>query len=298
MDSNISLKSSRLMKDRSSRKSGQDKQQQKDILHRNGNSNGNNNCGTSSTNQLITAGDNNVEEESDLEEEVPSPTTIKHNTITSLTALKQMLRAYGDSTNPSFFQNYFQNHTNSLPSRSVVNCRRLSQCREEDEEEDKKDQHVPSSDLTTISGSDKSLSESSSGGSKSSVIDTVTGPTHKFVITKTKQPSEAATNFARNSRKYQQANTVHFPTDSKSNRPSVYSIFGKSSAITSPHYDRKFFDSSLIEMKSQTSSSSTIDCDGAEDIWVKRTPAQKKVKLFLNCFFVIRRLNDILYKCF
>lgn len=265
MDSNISIQSQRHMKEKMSRKIEKKDKQQK---------NGNSKLSNDNNQQLLEGETSDIEETED-------PTTIKHNTITSLAALKQMLNAYSDTTTnqQTFFQNYFQNHTNSLPSRSVINCRRLSQCREEDEEEDKKEhvQHVPSSDISTISGSDKSLSESSSTDSKTSVIDTVSGPTHKFVITKTKQPSEVATsNFTKNNRKYQQANTVNFPTEANKSRPSLYSIFGKSS-LSSPHYDTKFFDSTLIEMKSQTSSSSTIDCDSTEDIWVKRVPDNKKV---------------------
>lgn len=43
----------------------------------------------------------------------------------------------------SFFQRYFQNHSNSLPSRLMgVSARRLSQCREEDEDDEKKDPSV------------------------------------------------------------------------------------------------------------------------------------------------------------
>lgn len=206
------------------------------------------------------------DDDSDIESDLVS--TINYNTISSLAALKDAIQAENESDNcGTFFQRYFQNHSSSLPSRNAITYRRLSQCREEDEDEEKKDLKDPvpsSSNISTISGSDKSLSESSSG-SKTSVIDTVSGPTHKFTITKTKQPSEAAKNFA--NRKYHPANTVNFPpTDTK--KPSVYSIF--KSPLVSPHYDQKFFDSSLIEMKSQTSSSSTIDYGSAEDIWVKR----------------------------
>lgn len=218
------------------------------------------------------------DDDSDIESDLVS--TINYNTISSLAALKDVIQKERDSdNNGSFYQRYFQSHSGSLPSRNVLTYRRLSQCREEDEEEEKKDLKDPvpsSSNMSTISGSDKSLSESSSS-SKTSVIDTVTGPTHKFVITKTKQPSEAAKNFA--NRKYHPANTVNFPpTDTK--KPSVYSIF--KSPLVSPHYDQKFFDSSLIEMKSQTSSSSTIDYGSAEDIWVRRPGADlKRVSLYV-----------------
>ncbi|GJQ70365.1 hypothetical protein Trydic_g22797 [Trypoxylus dichotomus] len=225
---------------------------------------------------------NNESDDSDIENDLVN--NIKHHTISSVSALKDMINSEEDvDRNSSFFQQYFHNHSNPLPSRNVLVSRRLSQCREEDEDDEK----TPVSDLATISGSDKSLSESSSG-SKTSVIDTITGPTHKFVITKTKQPpdgsdymkakddnnkkpSEAAKVFAKKSR-YVQSNTVHFPTDSK--RPSVYSIFNRA-----PHYDSKFFDSSLIEIKSQTSSTSALDIESNEDIWIKRSPTEIKKEL-------------------
>lgn len=97
----------------------------------------------------------------------------------------------------------------------------------------------------------------------------MTGHTHTFVVTKTKQPSEAAKIFAKR-KEYRMSNTVH-TTAFDENRMPAYSIFNRTSPMPSPHYDRKFFDSSLIEMRSQTSSSSTLDCgDSMEDIWVKR----------------------------
>lgn len=221
------------------------------------------------------------DDDSDIESDLVS--AVNYHTISSLSSLK-MLPSSEDATG-NFFHRYFPHHSSSLPSRMAVGNRRLSQCREEDEDEEKKDMRDPvpsSSNISTISGSDKSLSESSSG-SKASVIDTVTGPTHKFVITKAKQhvdkekkeekqPCDIAKNFAA-MREYRQSNTVNFPpTDTK--RPSVYNVFR--SPIQSPHYDYRFFDSSLIEMKSQTSSSSTIDYGSTEDIWVKRTPADLK----------------------
>lgn len=43
----------------------------------------------------------------------------------------------------SFFHRYFQSHSNSLPSKLMgVTVRRLSQCREEDEDDERKDQSV------------------------------------------------------------------------------------------------------------------------------------------------------------
>ncbi|CAH0557200.1 unnamed protein product [Brassicogethes aeneus] len=213
--------------------------------------------------------------------------SIHYNTVSSINELLPL-----QQESSSFFSRYFQNHSNSLPSRLMVNARRLSQCREEDEEEEKKE--VPSKTLSAITGSDISLSGASSNGSKTSVIDTVNGPTHKFVITKTKEDadnvsvaekkekkkvtSEAAKIFA-SRKQYRQANTVHGVPSLGSNRPSVYSVFNRS-PLVSPHKDSRFFDSSLVEMKSQTSSSSTIDQAGsAEDIWVKRSEKESKKEL-------------------
>lgn len=250
------------------------------------------------TSPVATNGDavvTSCSDDSDIESDLVS--TINHNAEYSLAVLKDVSHDE-EANNASFFQRYFSSHSNSLPSRlAVMNSRRLSQCREEDEEEEKKDL-VPSN-MSTISGSDISLSESSSG-SKTSVIDTVSGPTHKFVIVKTKtndvkeepvastpsneheEPkklSEAAKIFA-NRKQYRQANTVHGIPGFEAKRLPVSSLF--KSPLHSPHYDSKFFDSSLIEMKSHTSSSSTVDYSGsADDIWVKRTEVEdKKVSHF------------------
>lgn len=172
-----------------------------------------------------------------------------------------------------------------------------------------------------ISGSDKSLSASSTS-SKTSVIDTVTGPTHKFVIVKTKEtprttpaetlpgsvntqissstlkPTKENTSFALEASKkrhmaevakifasrknYKQNNTVG-AVPSQTQRLAAYSIFSGKSPLASPHYDAKFFDSSLIELRSQNSSTSTVDyADGSEAIWVKRpVPEKTKVSKFL-----------------
>lgn len=149
------------------------------------------------------------------------------------------------------------------------------------------------------------------------MIDTISGPTHKFVITKTKtvnetkkenekpddnpetekdaatstastkkELSEAAKIFARN-KKYRMANTVMGVPSKDAARASVRNIFR--SPLQSPHYDAKFFDSSLIAMKSQNSSSSTVDYVGsAEDIWVKM-PDTKKVGILFFFIYIKQR---------
>ncbi|XP_011686138.1 PREDICTED: flocculation protein FLO11 [Wasmannia auropunctata] len=56
--------------------------------------------------------------------------------------------------------------------------------------------------------------------------------------------------------------------------------FSRTSPLPSPHFDKRFFDSSLIEMKSQASSTSTLDYDSTEEVWVRRMDlAQKRREL-------------------
>lgn len=59
----------------------------------------------------------------------------------------------------------------------------------------------------------------------------------------------------------------------------------KVSRGTSPHMDKRFFEAGLIEMKSQASSTSTLDDSSNDDVWVKRVDIaditrRKKVCLF------------------
>lgn len=222
-------------------------------------------------------------DESDIEENLVS--TIKYNTITSLNALKDMLQLNGEDTDcETFFQHYFLNHVNALPSRNLVSPflaekRRLSECLEEDEEEEKKDNDKKD---VSNSESDKSLSESNSS---TATVTELTGTTHKFLVTKAKEPNSVCkVPQAFRRRPYNQSNTVHFPaTDPR--RPNVQSIFNRNSPLVSPHFDKRFFDSSLIEIKSQASSTSTLDQDSIEDIWIRRP--EKEVKNVSHLFFFI-----------
>lgn len=82
---------------------------------------------------------NDDTDDSDIEDDLIS--AINYNTITSLAALKDMLQSSGKNSNnvDSFFHHYFLSHVNRLPSRNQTHSpypwgRRLSECREEDEE--------------------------------------------------------------------------------------------------------------------------------------------------------------------
>lgn len=90
------------------------------------------------------------EEEEDDQFSEDLYTAINYNTINSLAALKEILGT-GDTENivdSSWFQYHFLRHVNRLPSRSNYasawspwegNRRRLSECKEEDEEAEDKD---------------------------------------------------------------------------------------------------------------------------------------------------------------
>lgn len=109
--------------------------------------------------------DDKKEEEKTLSEEEEDDqfsedlyTAINYNTINSLAALKEILGT-GDTENivdSSWFQYHFLRHVNRLPSRSNYasawspwegNRRRLSECKEEDEDaEDKEEEKKKSTD--------------------------------------------------------------------------------------------------------------------------------------------------------
>ncbi|XP_053623625.1 uncharacterized protein LOC128682795 isoform X1 [Plodia interpunctella] len=239
---------------------------------------------------------------------------INYNTITSLAALKDIIQGDNDDTpeTDSFFQHYFMNHCNNLSSRNAVTLnppfpfaerRRLSQCREEDEDDEKKEIDPPTSlvsleacveidsnhstltknrnlsDNTTeqAESTEDELDESTVHGSgivegQNAPKRTVMGAKHKFLVT-TAEPSPPVPSTAPGApvekvlrTQAHNAHTVHFGTKgAEEQRPSVRSIF----LAQNLHRDKNYFDSSLIEIRSKVDG----DCRSAnsEDIWVKRT---------------------------
>lgn len=109
--------------------------------------------------------------------------------------------------------------------------RRLSQCKEEDEE----------------------LIESEKGQA-TSPTKTVTGPRHKFIVTKAEAIPRPEVEKLKNFTVKQNAATIHFPCSSSvTKRASVNSAFFSPNREFSPHLDKKFFDTSLIEIRSMNS---------------------------------------------
>ncbi|KAJ8737587.1 hypothetical protein PYW08_000182 [Mythimna loreyi] len=234
---------------------------------------------------------------------------INYNTITSLAALKDIIQGDNNDTpeTDSFFQHYFMNHCNSLSSRNsnspfpFPERRRLSQCREEDEDDERKDGDLLASlgdscdakkssrgkknaakNVSTLETEDQNanvVSEVTPTDSKVAADGqdppkrTVMGARHKFLVTTTAPaaprpgPATPAVKNALRSHVHN-AHTVHFGTKgAEEQRPNVRSIF----AGQNLHLDKDYFDSSLIEIRS--TELDTVDGVGAssEDVWVKRS---------------------------
>ncbi|CAG4942322.1 unnamed protein product [Colias eurytheme] len=211
---------------------------------------------------------------------------INYNTITSLAALKDIIQGENNDTpeTDSFFQHYFMNHCNNLSSRNsnstspfpYTERRRLSQCREEDEDDYRKDNSVSNSPSKALHLVDSNKNDNKLNKSphktESLKIDnkedkdpskrTVMGAKHKFLVTTAETPPAKLERAFRT--QVNNAHTVHFGTKGAEElRPSVRSIF----AGENLHRDKNYFDSSLIEIRSTVDGVAT----SSEDIWVKRT---------------------------
>ncbi|KPI91844.1 hypothetical protein RR46_08270 [Papilio xuthus] len=216
---------------------------------------------------------------------------INYNTITSLAALKDIIQGENDTPETdSFFQHYFMNHCNNLSSRNTnspfpfVERRRLSQCREEDEDDEKKKDtsdvlgkawlaHRSTDHIVNDIHSSKKQSqdEDSSTDERESSKRTVMGAKHKFLVTTAEAaPPPPASQFEKAIRsQVHNAHTVHFGTKgAEEQRRSVRSIF----AGENLHRDKNYFDSSLIEIRSTVDGIPT----SSEDIWVMRKEELKK----------------------
>lgn len=128
--------------------------------------------------------------------------------------------------------------------------RRLSQCKEEDGDED---------------------------GERS-----VAGAHRKFIVTKTNEsnvmpkPRPEAERL-RNLTEKTNAATIHFPCSSNTQRQPLAGLFSSRIAFN-PHLDKRFFDSSLVEVRVNATSSQSLNnpaADAVDDnnIWQPRIPS-------------------------
>lgn len=181
--------------------------------------------------------DSDNDSDSSIQSDTNESRDESYNTINSLDALKEIISKNTNGTDNLWFKHYFLRHVNRLPSRHQYQGRRLSQCREEDEgNDDGKSTPDETASGTRNSKESKQLSTQEISGSKS------------------KKPLSLVELF-KNPKSLQASDIISPPR----------------SRATSPRVDRYFFDSSLVEMKSQASSTSTIEYDSGEEVWVKRT---------------------------
>ncbi|XP_026315275.1 uncharacterized protein LOC113226757 isoform X1 [Hyposmocoma kahamanoa] len=243
---------------------------------------------------------------------------INYNTITSLAALKDIIQGDSNDTpeTDSFFQHYFMNHCNNLSSRNsssnspfpFAERRRLSQCREEDEDDERKEgEHPPSAESSesdseiASQGSFNTLSKDGDDDFKAvtdleqfvdDCVDSegqspgrmVMGARHKFLVTTAQAPPP--TTIERVLRTHHNAHTVHFGTrGAEEQRPNVRNIFPGQNL----HHDKNYFDSSLIEIRS------TVD-DGltsVEDIWVKRADEKQVLTQDAKLKVSVKKEEDV-----
>lgn len=137
--------------------------------------------------------------------------------------------------------------------------RRLSQCREEDEEDVERQTAAAAAAAATAASAAKA---------------TVTGTKHKFIVTKTEHlPRQEAENL-RNFTPKQNAATIHFPCSSAQQRTPLMGVFFSPQREFNPHMDKRFFDTSLVEIRSNNKSTQSLHksdeiVDG--NVWVPRS---------------------------
>lgn len=192
---------------------------------------------------------------------------------------------------------------------SVVGRRRLSQCKEEEnEEEELADKGAVNSALLSSMRKSSSLNEDSTTTDrrlfsdeeeedvekhpevvevKVEEVKAALPVTSRFTVVKTehKEPEvekpkvttklrSGVEAMLRNSSAKQNSQTIHFPCSAPvQNRVSVQTMF-------EPHLDKRYFDSSLVEIRSLNDSTQTVNEDASlndsvdsssNDIWVKRS---------------------------
>ncbi|XP_055644846.1 uncharacterized protein LOC129780523 [Toxorhynchites rutilus septentrionalis] len=187
--------------------------------------------------------------------------------------------------------------------------RRLSECLEEDEEEDKppNTNGTRNGQSTVKNGNHKHTQESNSASEKSPPKDDDSTAVRKsrFMVTKAQETPRLRPESInlRPLTAAQNSQTIQFPCSqfaSGENRTSLKSIFAPESTFPNPHLDKRFFDTSLVEIRPVTASiSSLVDAGVSEEqnrssssssasasgkhqrapfvlneVWVKRTDAE------------------------
>lgn len=128
--------------------------------------------------------------------------------------------------------------------------RRLSQCKEEDEDDTEK------------------FPNGSGNKTKAARIK------HKFIVTKTENIPRLEANNLKNMTAKQNAATIHFPCSSSTHRGSVMGMFSPEREFN-PHLDKKYFDSSLVEIRGNNNSSQSLHTTTGDiidaNVWIPRS---------------------------
>lgn len=178
--------------------------------------------------------------------------------------------ALTSTANPYRTTDFIQRKSWSSLTMPFQERRRLSQCREED----------PDDDL------DKS--------NKMQHQQHIAGARRKFIVTKSNeanimQPRPEAERLRHLSEKVNAA-TIHFPCSSNSQRAPLAGLFSGRSGTFNPHLDRRFFDSSLVEVRVNATSSQSLNNPPPEvddnNVWQPRVPSpDSSVSFFFGLVF-------------
>ncbi|XP_063223688.1 5'-AMP-activated protein kinase subunit gamma-2 isoform X2 [Bacillus rossius redtenbacheri] len=230
-------------------------------------------------------GDGDDEDDDDDLESKLAPET-SYNTISSLVALKELLHGDSSDDDIAWFEQFFLHHVDRLPKtelrstylQTIMEGRRLSECceeevevvgaleddEEEEEEEPPQEQPSPTKEEAEAEEepSSSSLAKEEEDDPSVSVVTSHQGRRFEVrtVASPAPPPLRRRNTMSGLSRRSPSPAPLHDP----------YLTWTRGCPLPSPHLDRRFFDSSLVEMKSQASSSSTIDYDSSEEVWVMR----------------------------
>lgn len=124
-------------------------------------------------------------------------------------------------------------------------------------------------------------------------INEITGTKRKFIVTKMDSNSELLRPEAQNLRNLTEksnAATIHFPCSSNTNQRSALAGLFPSAKAIEPHLDKRFFDSSLVEVRLKTNSTQSLNNQLPEkqeldSVWQRRKRSPERpstVSIFLN----------------
>lgn len=148
--------------------------------------------------------------------------------------------------------------------------RKLSQCKEEENEDEIEKETIQNS----LSSNDKTKTIANNGIGK---INEIAGAKRKFIVTRmdSQHLLRPEAENLRNLTEKTNAATIHFPCTSSANQRSTLSSLFPSNSSFEPHLDKRFFDSSLVEVRVKTDSTQSLNTTLPEkkdfdSVWQRR----------------------------